>query len=193
MYFITHNNRFYSWMVHTKPFYRYCITLVGSMAGIGILFGSYTMLETTIKHEQSIVTSLQQQQIHLLEAKQQQEQSANAMNQMQIALQLHLADAKLHQDNVHSSMLFIIEQAQKAGLLLHAYSAEKEADKEWHTKEVGRFDLQGTWEQWSSFLATLQSSKKLIQCSSLQLNHVEGSHFAGNCILSMIKPKQQKS
>ena len=62
MYFIPQKNKWYSWLVHTRPLYRYTVVFLGMFF---ILFawryGLYTWLDAAIAQEQGAISQLENQ------------------------------------------------------------------------------------------------------------------------------------
>ena len=180
MYFIPRNNRFYSWAVHTKPGLRYLITLVliGTV-GSGWWFVD-TWLYDFIEQKQQELSALHKQCIQCTHA-----QHACCQLQTSIPVLQKTERSYVTGDSLEEALqvqtMFVLDQADKAGLALNGYNAGTEADKGWYAKNMVRFDFSGTHGQLMKFLAILVDDHNMIQCDSVRLTHAENDSLTITC------------
>jgi|GEM_PF-6163965 len=79
----------------------------------------------------------------------------------------------------------ILEHALTAGLLPTTYTQDKQQENSWAHFTCMHFVAQGTIEQLQNFLAALARDEHLIvQCSHLELSHVQNDIFSCSCTLN---------
>jgi hypothetical protein len=88
---------------------------------------------------------------------------------------------------------YIFDQAQKVGLRITGYQAEKEIKhKDWRHNQYINVAVNGTLDQLQSFLQTLKKSERMIQCPGINVQRLEGAMFAAQCTIQFITPIVQE-
>ncbi len=186
MYFIPRNNRFYSYIAHIKPWIRYSGTLVIASSIIILwLYGVYFRLEALIDQHTSQISHMRKQYEQLTQAQlacKQLEKSIFVLKQDREAF----TSKGTIQDELQARALFVIQQAQEAGLALNSYNVTKSVKKSWCLKYPAHFEFSGAIKQMIMFLNKIESSGKMITCSNTKLSRQGGQVFTLQCDMNFL-------
>lgn len=182
MYFIPEKGRFYRWAVHTRPLYRYGLTL--GIVG-GVLAAWFFLINP------GFVGLVQYEQAALNRAVQEKQEACTAERVITLrSKQIEKADAAIqeiaHTQNGQDQIAFLFDAAQKQGLQINAFSKEKEKRKEWRSKQYAALSANGSMQQFLDFFTTIAQSPHMIQCKQFALQSTEGSQFLGNFQLACV-------
>ncbi|EKD48398.1 MAG: hypothetical protein ACD_64C00336G0002 [uncultured bacterium] len=182
MYFIPEKGRFYRWAAHTRPLYRYAVTL-GIIAGIAATW--FFLIDPwfvgLVQYEQAALNRAEQEKREACSA-----ERATTLRTVQIdKTQAALQQLAYNQKN-SDSIAVIFDTAQKTGLQINAFSKEKEKRKEWRAKQYVSLAGTGTMDQLLQFLSALADSSSMIQCKQLALQAAEQSLFSAQFQLECV-------
>lgn len=182
MYFIPEKGRFYRWAVHTRPLYRYGIT-------VGILGALLAMWFFLLNPW--LIGMVQYEQAALNRAVQEKQEACMAERVISLrSKQIEKMDAAIcdigRAQNEQDKITFIFDAAQKHGLQIDAFSKEKDKCKEWRSKQYVSFSLNGTMSQFLNFFTAIAQSPHMIECKQLALQATETDRLAGNFQLACV-------
>lgn len=184
MYFIPEKGRFYRWVAHIPPLYRYGMTcaVVGALAA-GWIFVLSPWLTSLVQFEQAAVVRATQQVSEDMAAR-----AAIAQRDEQITKVNETMKRLSHEGKTNDTVTSIFDAASKAHLLVNSFIQEKEVDKKWRLKKYASLAAHGTIQQQLAFLNTLQASKQMIQCTNYSMQRSDQDQFTMHCTLECIQP-----
>lgn len=175
MYFIPHNNKFYSFIAHISSFYRYLITL-SLLAFILLLWFFFIYLPLTAYIDNSFAKLIQ-----LRKQCQQIERTRKNCQKLQHSLQFTKTQInaleKIPQNSFQSNLLLILEQAKKNGLLLKQYTMNKTKTKQWVAQTNADFIFTGKLSPIMNFLNQLSKINCLIGSDYLLIKKIDDDSF----------------
>jgi len=189
MYFIPRNNKFYSFIAHLRPSYRFLLTFV-VISSIFILWAIiiYLPLTAHIDYSFAQLAKLRQQCKQIDKAKHNCRQLQHSLQSFHTNRQFNKSE-KTAQNPLQSNLLLILEQAKKSGLRLNQYTTDKKIDDQWVTKNSTHFTFAGNLSQIMDFLKQLKKADCLFGCDYFLLKNVENNSFRLTIALNIISPK----
>lgn len=181
MYFISRNNRFYSFIVHTKPSHRYYITAAIAAVSIGLIYYIPHILETY-----HTIYAQEEKNLHnqLLESKQTHHRN-NELNTNIEKLKATLPAPGNHNKESASIIPLIINNAISSGLTVDSYNTNNLKDKQWYTKEQILFSFSGTVEQIMHFFSILEKSDLIISISNWSITRNDQTTYNAQCTITV--------
>ncbi len=178
MYFIARNNKIYNYIAHTSLKRCYLATLFFATIFLGTIF--YCVYSPLLSH----ITLLQAEQIMLQKKVDELAQMGKGNKELTFFVETGkktIADYAVasgtREEHCHKRMLFVMENITQAGLILSAYGACKEKDKDWYNKDSAHFDVLGSLQKLMTFLETVQKSRQMITISHVVLTRVADNFF----------------
>ena len=186
MFFIPRNSKFYTLITHTRPAYRYFLTIfIASMLIIIWLYGVYARLEASINQGAKQIDQLYKQSKQLKQAECSCAKITESINALKLDLRSYIPQQNT-QNYLQSRLVYVLETAKKVGLSLGTYTADKIINKEWCCKNKTHFDFNGSIQQVGNFFYALQASGKMITCDNISLSRQENNLFLVSCDLNFI-------
>ncbi len=186
MFFIPRNSKFYTLITHTRPTYRYFLTVFTASMLISVwLYGVYARLEASINQGTKQIDQLYKQSEQLKQAERSCAKITESINALNLDLQSYIPQQNT-QNYLQSRLVYVLETAKKVGLSLGIYTADKIINKAWCCKNKTHFDFNGSIQQVGNFFYTLQASGKMITCDRISLSRQENNLFMVSCDLNFI-------
>ncbi len=184
IYFIPQKNRL-SRFIYMRPFYRYGIIIMALCLFFGWRYGLYIWLDAAIMQEQATICQLEQK---LAEQLLTERQHIELVGQLPALKNLCKQGANCALGaHGEDQCAYVFAEVEKAGLRILGYRTEKERTKNnRHQSHSIVVSLKGTLAQIESFLASIAKSARLIQCTSLSLQHVEDKIFTAESRIQFI-------
>ena len=186
MYFLQRNTRFYSTIVHTRPWYRYSFTSLL----LGALFYSwfsffYNPLCSTNKLYQQELNQASEHHIQLKHAMAGCKKCEQLIHELKSKIRLH-TKGKSAQELLQDTMTYILQYVNAKHLDLTNCKLDSECEKEWCLKRKLFFELcSGDLQSLLYFLAN-KSHEFLFNCSKLNIALTQQGRFALACTLDCI-------
>ncbi len=193
MYFIPRNNKFYSFIAHFRPFYRYMLTFfiisfIFVLWGIGI----YLPLGAYIDHSFIKLTKLCKQCQQINKAKRNCVQLERSLQALHRDVEFNKPE-KITKNPLQSNLLFILNQAKNTGLVLNHYTMDKKIDDQWAKKNNVHFTFTGGLKQIMDFLKQLKKTDCLLGYDYFSLKNMGGDSFRMVITLNIISLEQIKN
>jgi hypothetical protein len=178
MYFIARNNRVYNYIAHTSLQRCYMATFfcVGVFACL-VFYCVYSPLLAHVTLLQSEQAMLQKQVDELAQMEKNNKELVTFVETGEKNIADHAVAAGNREEHCHKRMLFVMEAITKAGLVLSAYGACKEIDKDWYSKDSAHFDVVGSLQKLMTLLETIKNSRQMITVSHVALTRVADNSF----------------
>lgn len=182
MYFIPEKGRFYRWAVHTRPLYRYALTIgVVALFAVAWFFLIDPWFVGLVQYEQAALNRAVQEKQEACTAERVIILRSKQIEKADAAIQ-NIAQGQSEQDQI----AFLFDIAQKKGLQINAFSKEKEKRKEWRAKRYVSFSANGSMDQFLNFFSSMAESPHMIQCTQLALQAVDQTIFSANLQLECV-------
>ena len=178
MYFIARNNRVYNYIAHTSLQRCYMATFfcVGMFACV-IFYCVYSPLLSHVTLLQSEQAMLQKKVDELAQMEKNNKELVTFVETGKKGIADHAIASGNREEHCHKRMLFVMETITKTGLVLSAYGACKEIDKDWYSKDSAHFDVVGSWQKLMTLLETIKNSRQMITISHVTLTRVADNSF----------------
>lgn len=187
MYFLPRNNKFYSFIVHLKPNYRYGLTLVFCCAVAGIwLLAIHLPLQYSINHATKEIKHLQSQFLLCDQATGACASLATTIESMKVEVKKQTVDVS---QNTHDALLFIINQAHRNNLAVRGCNIESDADQQWYIEHAVTFDVSGDFNQLIKFFESIKNSTHLISLKQYNLARSGDNQFNLKGVLGVMETK----
>jgi hypothetical protein len=186
VYFFSRNNYFYSVLARTRSIYRYCFTGCFLSALVCVwLYGVYFRVDALIDAYQNEIMTLQ---THALQQNALTTECTRINGEIVcITREIEPFTAKNDSSDLpQSRLLFMLDQAKKAGLTLNSCAPVRDIKHDWYTQHGHMFQFSGTFKQAHIFLRQLRAAETLIQCDQLQLESTASNFFTISCTLYSI-------
>jgi Tfp pilus assembly protein PilO len=189
MYFLPRApNKLYARAAHVSSAYRYGVTLclfgVTIAAWFTLIYrpveaslGAYTLLNNSLRDECKLGASCQKSVRDLTQE----------VDQLRTMLDADASTIGRCIDWISP----VITSAQEGGLTIRAYTAGKEATKEWYCTAQAQFEVMGRYEQLLNFLHTVQRINPRIGCKQWSITRVHTDHYTMLCTLYIFQPTQK--
>jgi len=192
MYFIPRNNKFYSFIVHLRPSYRYMLTIfiISFIFGLWIV-GIYFPLGAHIDHSFTKLAKLRTQCQQINKAKRSCVQLEHSLQTLYRDVQFNKPE-RTAQNPLQSNLLLILDQAKNTGLALNHYTMDKKIDDQWARKNSAHFTFTGNLKQIMGFLKQLKKTDCLLGYDDFSLKNVGNNSFRMVITLNIISLKKLK-
>ena len=186
MYFLPRNNKFYSFVVHIRPLYRYLLTaLVLSAVFYAWFFGIYKNIDNAIQQYQASLARSQTQQEACTNARKACKQLEPQVAQLQTAIGKHAQLGHTATERLQASMMTVFDCAQRAGLEFNACRIEKENDNGWYTTHLMSMEFVGSLSNALHFFEALQKANLILAYERVELHCTQANIFTINCWLEL--------
>ncbi len=184
MRFIPRTTR-WSRFTYMRPSYRYSILGILIVLIIGWRYGLYMWLDALITEKQIVLYQLEH---HYGEQLRNQRYHDALLEQIPTLKKLCMQEAAYSVGaSAQEQCSYIFGQVQKAGVTLVGYRAEKEKKHhDRYMKYMSTIMVKGTLDQIMVLLRSLAKSERLIQCTSLSLQHQESKIYRAECTVQYI-------
>lgn len=187
MYFMPKQTRLFAWMASIKSPYRYLITaLFLSGISFGWFYGVYVPLHYKIEHNKSMHVQLQKQVTNVQKVVRMQQELPATIGQLE--KEIYTCKNKTGCiKNKQAQLLFVLQEVKKSNLHLSSYQLQKCEKREWCTTQNAHIEFAGALPNIVSFLNTLKTSQRLIECPSLSFHRVDENQFKTVCDLQFMQ------
>jgi len=187
IYFIPRNNRFYSFIAHLRPFYRYMLTFfIISFIFVLWIVGIYFPLGAHIDDSFIKLTELRKQCQQITKAKCSCVQLECLLQALQKDVLLNKPE-KIIKNPLQSNLLFILDQAKNTGLVLNHYTMDKKINDP--VQNSTHFTFAGSLKQIMDFLKQLKKTDCLLGYDYFSLKNIGNNSFRMMVTLNLISPK----
>ncbi len=191
MYFIARNNKIYNYIAHTSLQRCYLATLFFVVIFLGTVFYCvYSPLLSHVALLQSEKTMLQKKVDELAQFGKSNKEFISFIETGKKTIADHAVALGAREEHCHKRMLFVMETIAQNGLVLSAYGACKEKDKDWYTKDSAHFDVVGPMQKLMTLLETVQKSRQMITISHVTLTRVADNSFQMSFDIGLVVVKK---
>lgn len=181
------HRRLFALMASIKSPYRYLITaLFLSGISFGWFYGVYVPMHYTIEQNKSMQVQLQKQVISIQKVNRMQQELPARIAQLQQEISACKNKTGCTK-NKQAQLLFVLQQVKKNNLHLSSYQLQKCENKEWCTMQNTHIEFDGDLQSIVSFLNTIKTSQRLIECPVLSLHRTQENQFKSSCDLQFMQ------
>lgn len=191
MYFISRNNKIYSYIAHTSLKRCYMATLMAVCAFFIIgVYGVYYPLCAHIMLLQSERVMLQNKFDAIGQLGKNNEELSLSIESGKKSIDESAIALGKHAEHCHERMLFVLDTVTKLGLTLKTYGSCNTKDKEWYIKNSAHFDIVGPLQKIMTFFETVKNSRSMITISHATITRVDNDIFQLSCDAGVVMIKK---
>jgi Tfp pilus assembly protein PilO len=187
VYFLPRNNKFYSFIVHLKPNYRYGLSLLvcGIFALVWML-AIHMPLQYSMSHATKEIKHLNSQCALCDQATGACASLATMVESMKVEVNKHIVDIS---QNTQDALLFVINQAHRNNLAILGCTIDGDVDQQWYVEHAITFDVEGDFKNLMKFFESIKGSSHLIAIKQYNLARANETSFSLKGVLGVIEAK----